>query len=229
MAQRRTMWRTAREPERGARPRVLAGGSVRRVWRTSAAELVLGVRCCRMRSRIFFGAAGAVAVAMVFAGCGGAPPELEPSPTRTAQEPVFGSLDEAFDAAIAAYQRYLDVWNQIAAEGGAAPERLSAVTEDGELLAQEREFFSGLVEHGLYVTGEVVFRNARLMQYDDASALIQMYACSDMSNARLVDGSGIDVTPERDELIPLLLSFNASASDAVELSESELWDRAGIC
>ena len=177
---------------------------------------------------MFLGAAAVAAVAMVFAGCGGAPPELEPTPTRTAQQPVFGSLDEAFEAAVAAYQRYLDVWNQIAAEGGAEPERLSAVAEDGELLAQEREFFSGLVEHGLHVTGEVAFRNARLMQYDGA-ALIQMYACSDMSNARLVDGSGTDVTPERDEQIPLLLSFNASASDAVELSESELWDRAGIC
>ena len=178
---------------------------------------------------MFLGAAAVAAVAMVFAGCGGAPPELEPTPTRTAQQPVFGSLDEAFEAAVAAYQRYLDVWNQIAAEGGAAPERLLQVMEAGELADQEIAFFEGLASSGQRVAGAATFDNPRLLQYVDASSLIQIYACSDISAARLLDATGNDITPERDEWIPLMISLSVGTSADVRVAEREVWDRPGIC
>lgn len=158
-----------------------------------------------------------------------ASPLASDGPTKTARAPVFDSLDEAFEAAVAAYQRYTDLWNQIAAEGGADPKRLLEVVEDDELAAAEFEFFDRLAAQGEHVAGASTFTKPRLMQYDDASAQIQMYVCADISGARLMDREGNDITPERDDVIPLMVTFSIAPSASVLVAERDVWDRPGIC
>lgn len=184
-----------------------------------------------MRPRVLvrIGIALGVTAALMLSGCSPAPPEPRPWPTKTVRAPAFGSLDEAFEAAVATYQRYTDLWNQIAAEGGAAPERLLDVMEDNELAAEEFEFFEGLTARGWRVSGPITFAKTRLVQYQDGVGLIQIYACSDLSGARLIDGGGNDVTPEREEQVPLMLTFSIERPDSVLLSKSDLWDRPGVC
>jgi len=179
---------------------------------------------------MFFGAAGAVAIAMVFAGCGGAPPPRPlVTPTQTTQEPIFGSQSDAFDAAVVALQRYMDIANQIGAEGGADPARLYETVAEGEWASSEVAMLEDLGRAGRRLGGPAVFSNTRLMQYDDAGGVIQVYACFDVSGARVLDGAGNDVTPPREERVPFLVTFSVLSVNDLKISKAEVWDRPGIC
>ena len=182
-----------------------------------------------MRSRMFLGAAAVAAVAMVFAGCGGAPPELEPTPTRTAQQPVFGSLDDAFEAAVAAFTRYIELSNVIGAEGGVAPERLLEVVDDNDWAAEEIQGFRDFETNHVRVVGGITFSKSRLAQYQDASSFIEMYTCADVSAARVVDQNDVDITPERQEHVPYKVTLSVTRPETVRISRIEAWDGLGIC
>jgi hypothetical protein len=185
----------------------------------------------RTRGGVLAVVSGVVLMLAGVTGCSDPPasPLASDGPTKTARAPVFDSLDEAFEAAVATYQRYVDLWNQIAAEGGANPERLLEVMEDNELAAEEMATFGDFAANGERVQGATSFAKPRLMQYQDAASLIQMYACSDISGARLIDRDGNDITPEREELIPVMITFHLTASAEVLVSEREVWARPGIC
>jgi methionine synthase I (cobalamin-dependent) len=67
------------------------------------------------------------------------------------------------------------------------------------------------------------------MQYQDGASLIQMYACFDLSGARLINQEGNDVTPDRQDQVPLMVTFTITDTDTVVISRSEEWDRPGVC
>jgi hypothetical protein len=174
------------------------------------------------------GAVGGAVLAIVLAGCGGTPP-IETEPPSTTRAPAFASMDEAFEAAVAVYRRYVELSNQISAEGGIDAERILEVVAPGEFAQDELAFFEGLVRDGIRIEGAMTVRNEQLVQYQDSSRLIQIYACGDVSDTRVINRDGMDVTPERDERVPYLVTMTIAESDAVLIAESELWDSPDIC
>jgi len=65
---------------------------------------------------------------------------------------------------------------------------------------------------------------------DDGVEVIVTYACLDVSGVRVLDASGIDVTPQgRSTRLPLEITFEASDSTALIVAGSDVWDGADYC
>lgn len=141
---------------------------------------------------------------------------------------MFGSLEEARDVASAVLQRYGELSDRISAEGGAEPDRLFEVVEEGAWSAEEIAVFEDFQRAGIRAEGASSFSRPRLYQYLEAS-LIQLHTCFDVSGTRIIDSLGADVTPERDEKVPYLATFSVVPPNSVLLSRIEIWDRAGVC
>lgn len=158
------------------------------------------------------------------------PPVVDPEPTVT---PIFESDEEALAAAEAAYAEYLAVSNLVLSEGGAMPERVVPFLADS-YKSQPLEAIAIFAERGWRTSGSAVFSSVQLQQYFDdrkGVAEIVIYGCLDLSGSRVLDESGQDVTPDRDELVPLEVSFINVAEYSTELvqSGSEVWSGEDFC
>jgi hypothetical protein len=175
---------------------------------------------------------GAVTVAgmLLLAGCGGSDPipTLPPTPSAT---PIFASEEEALAAAEEAYAAYLEMSNLISNEGGVDPERIAPyVTE--EQLPEELDAAAYLSDNDLRVVGQVRATHAVLQQYSehDGVAEVAAYICLDVSDARAVDETGADQTPEdRPETIALEVSFVARGMEPLLMASSEQWSDSSFC
>jgi hypothetical protein len=164
------------------------------------------------------------------AGCGSSPePDDGAEPTPSAREPAFPSNEAAFDAAVALYQRYFDVSGAILAEGGVDVDRLYEVAEEGTWAENEIATFRHFAELRQHIEGRATFRNPQLVQYQPDTGLVQIYACTDASQTRVIDATGVDVTPERQPEVPFVVTFTVSGDRQLLIEEAEVWDGAGIC
>ena len=94
------------------------------------------------------------ALVWTLTACSSPAPAASPTPTLSASaEPIFASDEEALAAAVAAYERYRSVSSEIASDGGAQPERISAVVSE-QLADRYMEEFDALREGGLRTEGE---------------------------------------------------------------------------
>lgn len=185
----------------------------------------------RMRSAAVAAVGAAVLMVTGVTACTGPPaePVASDAPTKTPREPAFASLDEAFDAAVGVLDRYNELSNQIGGEGGIDPRRLLEVVQVGEWADEEIATFEDFERRGIRVDGAASFTKTRLMQYQDVSALIQLYACLDVSHTRIRDRDGSDITPDRDEVVPMMVTFTIAPPSSVLIEKAEVWDRPGIC
>lgn len=174
---------------------------------------------------------GAVAVLgmLALAGCGGGEPlpTLPPTPSAT---PVFASEEEALAAAEQAYTAYLEMSNVISNEGGANPERIAPfVTE--EQLPDELAGIALFVERRARSVGTshaFGFVLQQLTQTGDG-AEITVYACVDVSGVKIVDDSGVDVTPvNREPLIALEIQMIGKPG-ALLIADSNKWPDSQFC
>ena len=123
-------------------------------------------------------------------GCASTPaPIASPSASPTADVPAFASETDALEAARTSFTEYQALSTQIGHEGGASPERMSAVAT-GEALNDEIQSFQGLAEKGFRGIGDLRFDSLRLQSADLASGIVTTYLCLDTSRADLVDASG---------------------------------------
>lgn len=129
----------------------------------------------------------ACALVLTATGCVGAPPAETPSPSFTG----FATEDEAFAAAEAVYERYIESGN-MAREGRVDADPTSYLTGaalDEELSGQRR-----LTSEGLTLSGPTLF-----VGYDAISSVdgvVDILVCHDQSQVRVLDASGNDVTPD---------------------------------
>ncbi|QEO14964.1 hypothetical protein FLP10_11450 [Agromyces intestinalis] len=174
-------------------------------------------------------AATTLACVLLLTGCAGeATPTESPEPTATEAAPIFASDEEALVAAAAAYDRYLESYSAIAADGGAEPERIREHLTD-EYGAQLVEEFKGMQEVGVHTTGQVTASGYRIQEYAHNSEKITVYACQDVSSTRVIDVDGGDITPtDRETSVPLVLEFVAVGS-GVLLDGSTRWDGDSFC
>src|SRR5690606_29085680 len=105
----------------------------------------------------------AVALAvLLLSGCT-APAGPAPSPTPSADAPLFASEEEAVEAAEAALEEYFAVSNAINQDGGKGGERLAAVSTD-DWYSQAGESFAELIGLGWHQVGDISFEDTTLQQ-----------------------------------------------------------------
>lgn len=163
---------------------------------------------------------------LTLVGCSTTTPQAIPTSSAVEQAPAFASDEEALAAAQAAYAEYLSVSDQIARDGGSNPERLKTLLSE-DLFRDQVKTYEDIQSQNLHAVGESKFSNFKLMK--NASSAISNYVCLDVSQIRVQNSAGEDVTPEgRPSLIPLALDWSVSNQGLV-MNKSEVWTGANFC
>ncbi|MEP6481255.1 MAG: hypothetical protein ABJA94_04520, partial [Rhodoglobus sp.] len=120
----------------------------------------------------------------------------------------------------------------IAQDGGVNPERISSVVTS-ERLPTEIDSLNKYQSRKVKATGSTSFDTPSLAQYSqDADGIeIDVYVCVDVEAVRIFDSSGVDVTPERANRLPVQVGFQSNSSDwsALRLSSSDVWTGDDYC
>lgn len=163
--------------------------------------------------------------ALLLSGCvpDPAPTPVEPKPSSV---PVFASEEEALVAAVEAYEAYLAVSDQIAADGGANPERLESLVTP-EWYEKELEGFEAIRQAGLFQRGATASRNAELQSIEDDEVRINV--CVDTSSTTFQDAAGVDATSgARKTLVTVEVTF-AIQRDEILIDWNEPWASDSLC
>jgi hypothetical protein len=155
-------------------------------------------------------------------GSADAPSSLPPAPA-----PSLTRESAAFFAAVTAFERYLAVVDEIGADGGAGADRIdpyAAPNHRSNLVVA----FEGMHKEGIRTTGSVVLAGESLAgyrQYPGQRQTVRISACLDLSDTRVVDAAGVDITPQtRQDRVPydVVLSTRESPEERflVESSRS---------
>jgi hypothetical protein len=139
----------------------------------------------------------------------GCAPGPTPVPTPT---PAFASEEEAFAAAEEVYRAYNDAGNaRIRGEAEPNPQIFLA----GLALESDIDAQNSLREWGLRASGEATVAtflgtNASI---DDRIAEVTGYVCIDVSELRVLNSDGVDVTPpDRGDIVSQLVQFTGDHS-----------------
>lgn len=158
-------------------------------------------------------------------------PDAEPSSDVA---PLFASDEEALAAATAAYEEYLAASNAVTSSADLAIEPiLNLVTPD--YLLDEREALKEFESRDLRTRGDSAVVGATLQQRfegEDRATNVVMYVCVDVSAVRVLDSSGIDVTPaDRPNTAALEVEMVSQAERPTELlvNRSTPWRDSSIC
>ncbi|NQX28313.1 hypothetical protein HQQ81_13280 [Microbacteriaceae bacterium VKM Ac-2854] len=170
---------------------------------------------------------------LALSGCVGEEPTSAASPTVT-NTSLFASNDETLAAAVAAFQRYLDVQNAVASDPSLSLGVFDDVTID-PLLSVEINGATKQRDSGLLRTGQVKV-DSPILEYSeyqpDGRLLVRAFVCLDMTDTRILDAQNSDVTPasrdDRVELHVFAFTKTAGSSDLI-MGRSELWQYDGRC
>jgi hypothetical protein len=172
-----------------------------------------------------------VVLVAALVGCSGATRIPPPEPS-SAVEPLFASDEEALEAATQAYEEYLAVSYRIASKPPFVLDDLMTVTTD-EYLEREKAFFETLRAEGWTLEGSSTIASADLQQWyleSNGMSVVVAYVCLDVSNVRVLDTEGNDVTPaERPDQTALEIEFVEGNTGMLVLNRSEAWSGASIC
>ncbi|MEO7290459.1 MAG: hypothetical protein ABIW81_04100 [Terrimesophilobacter sp.] len=174
-----------------------------------------------------------MAAVLVLAGCTPTPPSVTPEPVPSST-PVFASDEDALAAATAAYAKYLEVSDQITADGGKSPDRIAKFVTSNQLV-HELDGFKQWSEPDDSSVGSSQFDTVSLQRYDDIAggkSVVVVYLCVDVSAVRIMNAAGTDVTPAtRPNRYPLEVEFDANSAADPELviSRSEPWSGNNFC
>jgi len=178
-------------------------------------------------------ALAAMGIALVLAGCAGtAAPTVTASPEET-PAPIFATDEEALAAAEAVYSDYLARLDETARSSSDDISGLSAIIS-AEQAAEISRSLRGLRERGLVPVGSTRFDNASIASNTTTGgrAIVDAYVCLDVSDIRIHDASGADVTPmSRDERSPMQIQFVSSPADPrhLILNSEEPWPGDDFC
>ncbi len=163
-------------------------------------------------------AAAALSAALLFALVACAPEEpAEPTPTPTS---AFATEDEAFAAAEETYRAYVDALNARHADPAAKPDPTDYLIEDA--LEAELDTQRLLEEEGRAIVGTATVARFAGARASGNLAEIAAIVCLDVSESRLVDDNGIDVTPtDRPEVFALDVAF-VRVGDQLAISDSSV-------
>ncbi|WP_308797032.1 hypothetical protein [Agromyces silvae] len=152
--------------------------------------------------------------------------DLRPA-APTEVQPVFASDEEALDAAVATYERYLVLEAEIVAAGGAGAERVLEVATDTyglDLLAGFRE----MRQTGERVAGAVVLADSRLVEIDAHRTRLRVAMCLDVGELR-VEEPGAEGPHARDEQVAVEVAFRSANAARILLDGSKPWSGEPVC
>jgi hypothetical protein len=173
----------------------------------------------------------AVAVLLALAGC--VPSESHATaPPSASATPVFASDAEALAAAEKAYAAYLRVSDEVANDGGKAPERIAKYVTSGRFKS-EIQTSALFLERGIRTTGSTDFDSSILQQVeaDGIDTKVTFYTCWDTTAVRVIDSNGNDVTPadriDRQTLEVVLTT--ARGRLPLQLNSDDAWSGQSSC
>lgn len=146
----------------------------------------------------------AVALVALLAACGPepVPAPLPPEPTATA---VFASDAEALAAAEEAYAAYLEMSDIVTADGGQGAHRLEPFV-DPDYFASTLAAIQIYIERDVHTQGKTEFRVVSLNYFDEFE--LQMEICLDVTDIRILNAEGLDVTPrDRVNVLPITITL----------------------
>jgi hypothetical protein len=172
----------------------------------------------------------AAGLAFTLGGCVKDDGPIVPKPLPSST-PIFASDEEALAAAEEAFGKYLALIDQISADGGAGPDRLSAAATP-EVVAHEKDGFEETHTAGERGIGRRTFDSMTLQSADINSgvteAAIAVYVCEDFSATDILDAAGNSVvSPTRQLRYPLEVFFDLTADSDVPLLVSNVDDWTG--
>ncbi|MBM7829405.1 hypothetical protein JOE59_000110 [Agromyces cerinus] len=188
------------------------------------------------RSRRSAGAAlaAAGAVALLLSGCAGGVPTASPSPSADAAEPIFASDEEALAAAESGYSSHLALVDQVTASGGVDVSRLREVATSS-YAENLTDSLGRLQESGTHTAGDTRFDSVGLIERFETEgvATVSVYLCLDVTDVRVVDAGGQDVTPpDRRNRAPIQVELESgSAAEPTQLvvSGAQSWAGDDFC
>jgi hypothetical protein len=154
---------------------------------------------------------------LLLAGCVPTDPIITPASEPDAA-PIFASDEEALAAATDAFANYLSVSDEILSDGGVGAERLLKVATPTWVTEQAAGFEKAKRE-SLHTTGQTIFENVALQQYDrnsiDGTAVVRLYLCVDLSGVDVLDSNGDSiVSPSRPDRTPVEVTFDSPNNDS---------------
>jgi len=158
--------------------------------------------------------AAAIAGALIIAAAG-CSPGPSPAPTPT---PAFTDEADAFAAAEKVYRAYNDALNA-RRQGDVTADPQQYLT--GAALEGDIEAMNSLVEWGLESTGNATVRSFQGVEVraGGQAATVSGLVCVDVSQVRVINASGEDVTPsERGEIVAQQVTFTG-APEGVLISD----------
>jgi hypothetical protein len=143
---------------------------------------------------------------------------------------VFASEEEALAAATEAYERYLEVGSQVASEGGANPERMSAVTVD-DAYEEELRLFNSMASANQQGIGTQSADTFTLQSSNLEEGEMTLYLCLDTSESQVViDGEPVASAQDVPTRFPLSVDFRTVESDGrLAVSRSTSWSGTNFC
>ena len=178
------------------------------------------------------GVALAALATLLLSGCLPSTPVVTPEPLPSST-PVFASDEMALAAATEAYRAYLAMSDEITADGGANPERISKFV-GSEMLDKQIAQYAPFQERDLSTSGASSFDTMSVEQVDDrgdGSVEVTTYVCLDVSRVRILDAVGADVTSgDRVNRLPLEVSFaSRDQSGRLLIAQSDSWRGTNFC
>lgn len=162
------------------------------------------------------GASAAIAALLIVA-LAACTPEAAPAPPPSPS--VVSSEDAAFAAAEATYRAYVDAVNASRVGGRAFDPELFLT---GSALEGERRSQLEFDQLGIRLDGDLRLASMTVSRASGVS--LRSYVCLDVSNTRVLDEAGVDVTPkDREALLGLEVAF-VRHGDATLISESQARD-----
>lgn len=179
--------------------------------------------------------AAALTCVLVLSGCMPTDDIITPPPSPSTA-PIFASDEEALAAATEAYAKYLEVSDQILADGGSNPERLLTVATRPLFDTQSTGFETARTEN-VHNVGRTTFDSVLLQQYDPSSTdgvgVIRLYLCVDLTNVDVVDENGQSVVSNsRPDRIPFEVTFDSvrdANGDELLVASQDKWGGRDFC
>lgn len=166
-------------------------------------------------------------IVVALAACSAQTPATPTTTDAAAEKPLFASDEEALAAAQSAYAHYLEVSDQIARDGGANPERLQGLVST-EQLQIESQNSKEYVSSGFHGEGQTNFDTFHIADPDQRH--FSAYLCVDVTNFKLLNAEGAEVTPKtRVNRWPLLVNFSFDSNGKALISGSETWTGTNFC
>lgn len=166
---------------------------------------------------------------LLTSGCAWPDPEPVASGSAAAGEAFFASEEEAVEAALAVYEKYVTAVNMVMADGGNGGERLLEFASP-EVYEQEEAGFAVLRAENATAVGETIVDGHAVQSVDDEAGIVAFYVCRDVSAVQILDDEGNDlVSDERPDRATFESFVSADEDGRLLVSRDAPWAGEGIC